>query len=199
MKRHTCTYTQKRFFLEWIFCGPNIYTWDLGTFSTSCWSYFLWPLKQNCPGEWLDQHISGAAAHSRACVHTVFAFYSLVLMVLKDLFISENTGHPSQQRGSSLRAVWPFYEDVKQYIQPGSPQLLDKCVIKHFNHFAGQSEIYLTLQTLTFDSSGILTLPTLRMHVTYGFGHLNHYCTIGKMHLIPRSPLLCSSKSSFQL
>lgn len=86
MKRHTCTYTQKRFFLERIFCGPNIYTWDFGTFSTSCWSYFLWPLKQNCPGEWLDQHISGAAAHSRACVHTVFAFYSLVLMVLKRSF-----------------------------------------------------------------------------------------------------------------
>ena len=117
----------------------------------------------------------------------------------KDLFISENTGHPSQQRVSSLRAAWPFYEVVKQYIQPGSPQLLEKCVIKHFNHFAGQSEIYLTLQMLTFDSSSILTLPTLRMHVTYGFGHLNHYCTIGKMHLIPRSPLLCSSKSSFQL
>ena len=112
-------------------------------------------------------HFGSQSTQQSLRSHCVCILFTGVHGTEKNLFISENTGHPSQQRVSSLTAARPLYEDIK-HIKPGSPQLLEKCVIKHFiqTTLLGKVKFILTLQMLTFDSSGILTLPTLRMHDT---------------------------------
>lgn len=145
MKRHTCKDTQKRFFLEWIFCGPIIYIWDSGTFSTSCWSHFLWPLKQKCPGEWLGQHILGARAHSTQpaftrCLHSIH--WCSWYWKRSFHFRKHRSSQPTEGKfiNSCVTTLWGYKTVHRARIASASREMCHQTF--HTNHFAGQSEIY---------------------------------------------------------
>lgn len=105
---------------------------------------FSFASKHNCPGEWLDQHISGARAHSRACIHTALAFYSLVLMVLKRSFHFRKYRSSQPTEGKFIKScvtiLWGCKTVHSTRITSASREMCHQTF--HTNHFAGQSEIY---------------------------------------------------------